>query len=56
MQPRFPSDHHFHRDQSRADSSHTAQEFAALTERAVSYLQRQCLPSGDRSDPRLQPS
>jgi hypothetical protein len=51
MQPRFPADHHFH-DRRRRPAPRGDDEFAALTERAVTYLRRQCLPAFDASDPR----
>ena len=57
MQPRFPRDHHFHlRNRhlptARGDAALSTQEFAAVTDRAVTYLIRQCLPAFDVSDPR----
>jgi hypothetical protein len=56
MQPRFPADHHFHRHRAHADAPHPAPDLAAPTERVAGYLQRQCMPAGDPSDPRRQPS
>jgi hypothetical protein len=58
MQPSFPSDHHFYDRRRRPaaaarESSRTA-DLAALTEYALDYLTRQCLPAFDASDPRGQ--
>lgn len=53
MQPRFPADHHFHdRHRGRSAPPRHDDEIAALTDRALRYLTRHCLPAFDASDPR----
>jgi hypothetical protein len=56
MQPRFPSDHHFYRRRREPPAAHPRSggpdDLARLTDRALEYLTRQCLPALDPSDPR----